>query len=189
LSDHQRSLLLFGEDPFEPELMLNVGRLSDLELKNILAEREARDFPEGARQTWTKYRTELMTDSSLSPGRRPSAFWRFDVGVVPPAHWWQELAMLLERDLLAREDAFAIERCYVALTESPAAYASFDTPAGVRTLALSASVVAHCQQQFELAAKWHEWRSRPELAKSYARRAAACKHVLQNADECGIKAH
>ena len=96
--------------------------------------------------------------------------------------------MLLERNLLPTEDAFPIERAYLALGDSAVAYSSFDGAAGIRGLALGPCVLSHCQQQFALAAKWHEWRGRPALAGSYARRATACKDVLQNAAECGIKA-
>ena len=96
--------------------------------------------------------------------------------------------MLLERNLLPTEDAFPIERAYLALGDSAVAYSSFDGAAGIRGLALSPPVIANCQSQFVLAARWHRWRNRPELAESYTRRAAVCKAFLQNADERGIKA-
>jgi hypothetical protein len=171
LTPHQREILLFGvDDVFKPAALVDLSPLNDADLARLVAETERRDFPEGAAATWRRYRDELIHHESLSPGQRPAAFWRFDVGVTPPCHWWAELDLLMRHNLLTPEEAIAIERDHASLSPNPPAGSG-----GACRGALSPAGLGHIGAEFNLAAAWHLWRGRPELAEVYRLRAQAVR--------------
>jgi hypothetical protein len=108
LSDHQRELLLHGFDLFERPRWVDTDAVTPEESRRMAAERERQDFPHGgAERAWKQHRAELLPE--LGPGHRPSAFWRFDVQVVPPCSWWAEIGLLLQYNLISVAEAFAVE--------------------------------------------------------------------------------
>ena len=134
LTPHQREILLFGvDDVFKPAALVDLGPLDDADVARLVAETETRDFPEGAAATWRRYRAELIHHESLSPGQRPAAFWRFDVGVTPPCHWWAELDLLMRHNLLTPEEAIAVERDHASLSAESAVRVRGRLPGGVES--------------------------------------------------------
>ena len=176
LSAHRREILLFGvDDVFKPAALVEVGSLGDADIARLIAETERRDFPEGAAATWRRYRAELIHHESLSPGQRPAAFWRFDVAVTPPCHWWAELDLLMRHNLLSPEEAVVIERDHTSLAAEPPSESG-----GACLGALSLVELGHVGAEFNLTAAWHLWRGRPELATKYALRAQAARDAARS---------
>ena len=58
-----------------------------------------------ARALWQCHKGELLADRR-HPGRRPWAFWRFDIGIEAPR---DEAAFLLEHGLLAEWEREALQ--------------------------------------------------------------------------------
>jgi hypothetical protein len=121
------------------------------------------------RAAWRQYRDELMRE--IGPGRRPAAYFQFDLGISPPGRWWAQLDVLLDRDLVSREEAARIEAENPALARdaSPDASASFESADYAKQF--TDHVVRGVMEQLYLMARWHEWRGRPELAAIHRRRA------------------
>jgi hypothetical protein len=155
LNDHQRELLLRGIDfgalqPPVLNLSLNGHGQDD------------KDFPAGAEAAWKRHRSELMSDPGLRPGQRAYGFWRFDVGISPPANWFDEIAALMDRGMIAPEEAFTIEREHRILSPQGA-------PEHFNATGLSQAVARRAAAEFALAARWHLWRGRAAIAEKFQR--------------------
>ncbi len=176
LTPHQREILLFAvDDVFKPAALVDLGSLDDADVARLIAETEKRDFPEGAAATWHRYRAELIHHESLSLGQRPAAFWRFDVGVTPPCHWWAELDLLMRHNLLAPEEAIAVERDHASLSPNPPSECG-----GACLGPLNPAELGHLGAEFDVVGAWHLWRGRPELAERYRLRAQAIRDAARS---------
>jgi hypothetical protein len=120
-----------------------------------------------AKQAWHRHKTELL--ARCQPGKRPWGFW-FDLG-LDPVDEYEEIAALLDRDLIDAAEALAIERQLPFLGEK--AHAMFAISTSRSSHSQSWVSVAVLARRDALAAKWHLWRGRPECAQEYLRAAAS----------------
>jgi hypothetical protein len=120
-----------------------------------------------AKQAWHKYKTELL--AQCQPGKRPWGFW-FDLG-LDPVDLYEEIAALLDRDLIDEEEAVAIEERLPILGEKAHAMCAISTSPPSHSNVQSRLSVAVLARLDALAAKWHLWRGRPERAEQYLRAA------------------
>jgi hypothetical protein len=59
-------------------------------------------------RTWCRHRSELM-DENLGPGRRPYAYFKFDLG-VEPRRWRDEIKILRARGLMSATEERDLEK-------------------------------------------------------------------------------
>ncbi len=135
------------------------------------------------RAAWIAHRNALMAEHS-GPGRRPFGFYRHDLGRAP-MHWFDEIRVLLEHGLIDATEALLCEKAHHVLSDNEAVYSAFERAPLIRGMGLSPSVLAHCGREFELAATWHTWRGRRELAAKYRSRVEAIRDVMQNVNVKG----
>jgi hypothetical protein len=114
-------------------------------------------------------------------GRRPAAYYRFELGIAPPRRWYGELATLLDHNLIDAEEAVRLERIHYMLSEKYGEVfcAAYDDEDHVRRLGLNALTGESLAEQFDVAARWHERRGRPELADTYRARARIVREAGQ----------
>jgi|SRR5581483_5615500 len=141
------------------------------------------------RAAWNEYRDEIMA-ALRAPGRRPFAYYKFDLRIDdPPVNWFTELPVLVKHDLLTKEEIIALENERQVLGLDDSAFAAYDTEAGARRAMHlgSPSVMMTTEQTlvelrrlagtFEAATLWHSWRHRPEMADRFRRRAEIVRGV------------
>jgi hypothetical protein len=169
LTDRQREFLLYGDW--------------------ILCDPHAGDaFPSEdiARAAWNEFREELMAEAKHNrAGSRPWAFFHFDLKLdLRRGH--DELAILLERGLVDKEEARRCERDDMMLSPDQAAgcYSALSSEELIGRLKFPPCILESMARQFELAAAWHTWRDRPEIAELYKNRSASVRGVL-----AGINQH
>lgn len=120
-----------------------------------------------ARAAWGINRAELM--AAAAPGRRPAAYYRFDLDEQhAPGRWSQEIEFLERAGLIGPEELLRIEKTYGALSVNQEI--TFYEPAGLHTL--SVEVMRHTRDEWRFVAGWHSRRNRPELTIMFERRAA-----------------
>lgn len=147
-------------------------------------------FPRGGfksdgemRAAWKKHREKIMR-SWDSPGCRPYAYLRFDLGIQEPSlNWIDELQLLQQHKLLTREEEAQIENQRTEL--SPTQYANFNDPRycamnieqSIRALPEDeqAWILARHIKREQFISDWHMDRGRAELAEKYQRRADILK--------------
>lgn len=158
LSDRQRQNLLFGV----PFCGAGSGFVDDV----------------ARRAAWCQHRAELM--AAHEPGQRPAAYFQFDLREdLGGGRWWQQVAVLLRRGLIDPMEATNCERIYPLLDAvQPAGGNVFDEPGELAKQTLPVDVLCGLVEQFELAAAWHGWRGRPEIAAQYQRRAEVVRAAL-----------
>ena len=133
------------------------------------------------RLMWERHRAELLAE--CQPGRRPAAFWRFDLRVTPPSSWPAELGLLVAHELVTPEEMIAIEASNPLLDsrQSPQFNSSFESPDAIRRLHGDPGTLKIMHAEFRFAAEWHQRRGRPKLAESYALRARTVQEFLESA--------
>jgi hypothetical protein len=119
------------------------------------------------RAAWRANRADLMREFD-EPGSRPAAYFKFELK-TEPGKWSMELGALLDRQLVGPEEALRIESLRPILAvDAERFYAIFDDlalkPASFR---VDPSMGEECA----MAARWHDWRGRPDLAGIFRRRA------------------
>lgn len=159
LSEAQRELLIFGT------VML-------------AAQEQGFDDENAMLRAWREQRSELM--AQVKPGRRPHAYFKFELGCEPRC-WYEEVKALLEAGLITPEEAHAIEHQYPLLNgrQTPECYSAFDEPESVRTQGLGRYVLEQCVGEFDLAKFWHRWRGRQQIAERYKVRADSVRKILR----------
>ena len=125
-----------------------------------------------ARAAWQQYREQIMADLSCA-GRQPAAFYRFDLNINVPRRWYDELIVLLDKRLISAEEAVRIEASNQMLSgeHQEAFCAAFDDAGAIIQMRLDADGAGTLVKKFEAAARWHQWRGRPEVAERYTARA------------------
>ncbi len=131
------------------------------------------------RAAWFANRDELMQER-LGPGRRPYAYFKWELQ-AEPRRWWDEVRLLLENDLLDEPEVADIERQHRMLASDPQCqyYASFDSEGTVKRLLTTGpplTLLSHANL-FDFAASWHAWRGREALADRYKARADVVRRV------------
>jgi hypothetical protein len=124
-----------------------------------------------ARRAWREHRTELL--AGCRAGERPYGFYRWDLGIVDRVvhRWFDQLAVLLEHNLIDAEQVFAIEAEHTTLSPSAPAFIEdffadsregllrvVDGPVGtpVSPSATERSHTLQCfRREFNLCAEWH----------------------------------
>src|SRR3974377_1228911 len=89
LSEKQRGILLFG---YSVAAHHETGFTSDAD----------------ERRMWDEHREQLMREFN-HPGRRPHAYYKFDLGVDPPSRWAGEWEVLLDPGLTREEGVIPLE--------------------------------------------------------------------------------
>ncbi len=130
------------------------------------------------RRVWNAHKSELLAE--CGPGERPYAFYFFDLGIRDRVvHGWAgQVGVLMDRGLIDATEAAGVEANYRMLNAGAAEYMrALDRPDGILTMLggprtkqseiIMAGIVTEC----EVAARWHAWRGRPELAALYDQRA------------------
>jgi len=128
--------------------------------------KEQAQFDRQMRSLWNRHRSELMLEGT-APGRRPYGFYKYDLGITSPCHWWQELQILIDRDLLTGEEAFAVETVRDVLSPNQSRNSGFEDKDTIARMGLSEPVLRHVQAEFGAASCWHRSRGRAELATQY----------------------
>jgi hypothetical protein len=138
------------------------------------------------RAAWRKHRAELMATPELKPGRRPWAFFVLELGCDPgPAREWSgQLDALMDRGLIGAEEAIGIEALHPELSPTTAREfcQSFENEKVVRAMGLDDYLLGRQASEFAAAARWHEWRGRPEVAERWARRAELVRMCIVASD-------
>jgi hypothetical protein len=135
-----------------------------------------------AKQAWQKHKTELM--AHCQPGQRPWGFW-YDLG-IDPVDLYEEIAALLDRDLIDEEEAVAIEARVPFLGEKAHSICAVSTSQPSHSNGQSRLSVAVLARRDALAAKWHLWRGRPECANNIStQRRIVMKNSQQRVSEAG----
>ena len=132
------------------------------------------------RDAWRLHRAALLCECD-QPCIRPWGYWRFDIGLPDPLRrWFSQAAELLTRGLIGGEEAVRAESIYpiLAARQSTEEVNTFDDEASIRRQPLGASTAHGLAEAFSVAARWHRWRSRPQLAGVYERRAALMYRIL-----------
>lgn len=135
------------------------------------------------KQAWQAHRSELLAE--CPPGTRPNAFFLYDLRVDrPPLDWHDQVRLLLDRQLLSIEEAVRCECDYRMLnpTDSLDFCSGFESESDIHRQHLSAQVLARLACQFQLAARWHDWRGRPKIAAKYQLRASVVGAFLQKGE-------
>lgn len=129
------------------------------------------------RVAWQKHRVEMLAEAG--PGRRPHAYYRLDLG-VDPLRWYDEVAALLDHDLVNKADVLALERDYAILAPGQGPlYSAFDDAASIGRMGLDGYVLGGLAREFEVAARWHAWHGRQDVADRYKRRAQHIREFLE----------
>jgi hypothetical protein len=143
------------------------------------------------RAGWERLRNTLMAEHE--PGRRPCAFFKFDLNLNPaPRHWHEEISALMDANLIDPHEAAAIEARFPMLSPAQTAeyccsYDSLEAYHGANgyyarpgpwTQEFHASM-AKQRAKFELAARWHKWRGRQDTAALYSRRAGVAQVLVE----------
>ena len=134
-------------------------------------------FPVGsaaAASAWRANRAELLAEFTLA-GRRPAAFWRYDVGIDPPTKWWEETGRLEELGLLTREEEIRVERERKELSGDQGEL--YDAIFAWKDW--GAYMYQRFAGAFTFAAGWHGRRGRPELEAKYEALAQQAKTALE----------
>ena len=130
---------------------------------------------------WRELRADLM--HQCSPGERPAAYFKFELGLNPPPNrLLEQVAVLLDRNLIDAIEATEIESHYPMLNADQATAFCSEFDSAVSVLYAhhhGAEILSRTVARFDLASRWHAWRGRPELAELYARRHAIVLNVLE----------
>lgn len=162
-NEHQRQFLLYG-DILAPTFNEPVFASAEEE-----------------RRAWYLLRDELMREcrAHFGPGRRPAGFYQYELGCAPQWRWYEEIAVLLERNLIDAVEAAGIEATHKALSpgQGDSFCSGFDDPARIVQMRLDEYMRRSLAQEFIVVADWHTWRGRPELAATYRARAECVRGV------------
>jgi hypothetical protein len=142
--------------------------LSGPQLPAEEGETQRRDFsgPGGAAAAWRIHRSELMAAFGNKPGRRPWAYWRFDIGLpAAPVSPLEEIAELNARGLLDRSEQMLIEKEYKIL--KPNQSVTYATCAHLHVSDVIS--LGRLMADYAVAALWHSQRNRPQLREKYER--------------------
>lgn len=147
----------------------------------FLHDGEAFADEEEAAAAWRLHRNELM-HADFGSRLRPWGYYKFELNCEP--HWWhQEVACLLDRDLISREELFRIEQLFPTLHEGCATkFVSFEDRAWIDLQRYEGALLRRVAEECELAARWHAWRGREELARRFAKRAEIIRQVAAEKD-------
>jgi hypothetical protein len=148
------------------------------------------DSPEHAKCAWAAHRAGLMVEPHFTgAGRRPAAFFQFDLAVTPPTKWWGSVKILEEHSLLSLDEMAAIERQHPMLsaTQPATCCQAFETTEGIRASLGSGGgsrgrSLQPLARELEFAAGWHARRGRTTLAEKYARLAENVRNFLEVVD-------
>jgi hypothetical protein len=126
------------------------------------------------RQAWREHRDELL--KAAEPGQRQFAYFKFDLGIksdLVPIPWFEQLNILLDRELIGAEEALRIENSGRGeLNPHDSDFGSiFETKAGIERHGLCEYTLRPLESAFRAAARWHGWRGRPDFAALYELRA------------------
>jgi len=87
---------------------------------------------------------------------RPWGYYRFELGVT--AHWWhEEIACLLDRDLISQNEIPVIEKQHRALAENCGMEfaSSFENPEWVRQQGYDCGLLKRFAEEFDVDGRWH----------------------------------
>ena len=100
------------------------------------------------------------------PGRRPWAYWRFDIGLpAAPVSPLEEIAELNARGLLDRSEQMLIEKEYQLLNPNQSVTYATCAHLHVSDVISLGSLMA----DYAVTAPWHSQRNRPQLREKYER--------------------
>lgn len=126
------------------------------------------------RAAWAANRDALMK-AYTEPGMRPMAYFVFDLRDPEPESRLDQIDVLRDRELLDETEALAIERSFIALSPGRDANTSFDDVKKILAMQRGEGMLSQIRRDFEIAARWHRWRGREELAEAYWQRARNCE--------------
>ena len=136
---------------------------------------------EEEKRGWFLVRDELLREcrAQFGPGRRPYAYFRFELGCAP-ARWFEEIEVLLRHGLIDATEAVGIEATHQMLSpgQSEAFCSGFGDHGRIAQMQLGHYVLKSLADEFTIAGDFHEWRNRPGLAQRYRVRAAECIRSL-----------
>ena len=124
------------------------------------------------RKAWQRYGPEMIALLN-HPWRKPAGYYKHELHIDPPSCWPGELAALLDHNVITADDIVRIEACEPMLSgqHQDAYCGSFDDPASIQRVGLDPDMAESMAEEFEAAARWHQWRRRPEVAERYTARA------------------
>ena len=133
---------------------------------------EGSNSEDEARAAWQQYREQIMADLNCV-GRRPAAYYKYELHIDPPGHWYHELVVLLDRNLISAEEAVRMEANNQILSgEHQESFCSaLDDQAGIARMQLDPDMADELAEEFDAAARRHQWRGRSEVAERYRKRA------------------
>lgn len=136
-----------------------------------------------ARASWRRYRADLL--DAAEPGERPRAYFLFELGVKAPARWFDQLSLLLDRQLICEEEAIQIDlrTGLLCATQTARFFESFEDVTTVASQGFSVGSLKYLRCEFRTAERWHEWRNRAELSAKYKRLAAIVDAVIEGREE------
>jgi hypothetical protein len=119
------------------------------------------------RDAWRRNRALLMKDHE--PGRRPFAFFKFELG-VQSQRWSDEICALIDADQIGALEAAAIDKTYPMLSGNypPPRVEIVDQ---IQRSDAGASVLDNLAATCEMCARFHAFRGRLDLAEQYHLRA------------------
>ncbi len=127
-----------------------------------------------ARAAWRAHGLRL-TEEFKRPGQRPAAYYRYELHIEPPRHWWEEAEILESRGLLSPHEEAALERTRRELApDQGALYDAVFAHQGWGEYTLR-----RFQAEFAFAAGWHGRRGRTALEEKYTRLAQAARAELE----------
>jgi hypothetical protein len=161
-NDEQRQVLLYGD--------VTAAIFSEPVFASVAEERQA----------WFSLREEVLREcrAHFGPGRRPAGYFKFELA-CEPVRWYEEIAVLLQHGLIDQSEAIGIEQMHQTLSpgQSDGLCSGFDDQNRIVQMQLSECLRAHLAQEFDVAAEWHTWRGRAELAERYRTRAEVIRQV------------
>jgi hypothetical protein len=170
LTAGQMQELVIGVNMFAGTLLARSDDASGL----AAVARSEFDSREAKRAAWLRHRPAVIAHCK-TPGRRPSAYYQFDLQITPPTTWPRELRLLVERTLVDAAESAALEKLRPVLAVNPDLYANWNASA-------DASVLQALVLNFETAAWWHRrWPEDPSrclMAERYAALATAARQKL-----------
>lgn len=170
LSAGQMQELVIGVNMFAGTLLARSDDASGL----AAVARSEFDSREAKRAAWLRHRPAVMAHCK-TPGRRPCAYYQFDLQIMPPGTWPRELRLLVEHRLVDAAESAAVERSRPVLAVNPDLYATWNASVDV-------SVLQALVLNFETAAWWHgRWPEDPSrclMAERYAAHAEAARARL-----------
>jgi hypothetical protein len=131
-----------------------------------------------AKTAYRAHRTEVLAEE-LGPGRRAFGFMTFDLGATP-GRALDDIGSLMERGLIDATESIGVEKSYRILDSDvpPEFCKNFSSIERIADQKLSARTVERYAKNFAIAARWHRWRGRAEIAARFEKYALACEAWL-----------